>query len=155
MKSTHASILFALTISLVGCGSWPLTGTLLSTSSDRQTADQTERPSGPHVRIEFHDPGEQPQLGILPLPPEGHLFVSEALKEAQVRKRLSRFNVEVYRPTSNGYQRMTVKMATGHRDVVSQYDYALRSGDRLVITPDSSDSIDDMIKSFSGPLRLF
>jgi hypothetical protein len=50
---------------------------------------------------------------------------------------------------------MAVKMNSGHRDVVSQYDYALRSGDRLVITPDNSDIFEDMFGSVSGPLKWF
>jgi hypothetical protein len=152
MKIIQASLLIALALSVVGCNSLPKS---LSSDVASDVSQAAEQSDAPHVRVEFHEPGKQPQLALLPLPVDGHLFVSEALKEAKVRKHLSRFHAEVYRQSATGYQRMAVKMNSGHRDVVSQYDYALRSGDRLVITPDNSDIFEDMFGSVSGPLKWF
>ena len=154
MKTIISFTLLAMLVSLTGCSMLPHVESEQSLDEGEAASDPPASINDPrpHVRVEFHEEGEKPKLGILPVSDEP-LFISDALKEVQARKRFSRFTAEVYRPGPKGYQRMAVQLDNRYRSVPPQYDYALHPNDRLIIMRDSSTSVDNLLTG-RGPLKF-
>ena len=160
MKTMISFALLAVLMSSAGCSMLrqspsgaqpqPVQATAGVGESAGKPASSVNDP-GPHVRVEFHQEGKKPKLGILPILGDEPMFVTDALAEVQAKKRYPRFTAEVYRPGPRGYERMAVRLENKHRRVPPLYDYALHAGDRLIIIRDNSTALDDLGKS--GPLK--
>ena len=151
MKTLLRFTFSAVLISLTGCSMLHSPSNTAEVGEKRVEGTVPAKDNRPHVRVEFHEEGEQPKLGNLPIDVNEPLFVSMALDKVKATKRFPRFTAEVYRPGPQGYQRMAIRLEAKGRRVPAQYDYALHPNDRLIIMRDSSTALDDLTES--GPLK--
>lgn len=83
------------------------------------------------------------------------LHVQEALKQTGVAKKWARMDVEIYRPLpSGGWHRMKLEFDREHHQVPPEYDYALLPGDRIVVTQDTSNIMDDVMERTLKPMGI-
>ena len=61
-------------------------------------------------------------------------------------------NIEVIRVVGDERQKMDAKYNRGKGRVEFAYDYALRPGDHLIVTEDSTTALEQMVRSLAGPL---
>ena len=80
-------------------------------------------------------------------------YVQDALKQSGALKRFGRVKIELYRQGPSGeYQKLEIPFDRGRRGVRPEFDYALHPGDRLMFIEDTSNALDDILDSVTGPL---
>ena len=83
------------------------------------------------------------------------LHVQAALEQTGVSKKWARMNIELYRPLpSGGWHKMSLEFDREHHQVPPEYDYALLPGDRVVVTQDTSNLLDDVMQRTLAPLGI-
>jgi hypothetical protein len=107
-------------------------------------------PESPHFFVEFRQEGRKPALVALPL--EEPFYVQQALEKTGAVKKFRRMKIDVYRqlPQGGGH-RIPVAYDRGRRRVAQGADYAVHHKDRIVVTEDTSNVLDDILESISGP----
>jgi len=83
------------------------------------------------------------------------LHVQAALEQAGVAKKWPRVQTEIYRPLpSGGWHKMTLEWDRENHQVPPEYDYALLPGDRIVVTQDPTNIVDDIMKRTLEPMGI-
>ena len=92
----------------------------------------------------------------LQVPITDGMTVQDIVKAVQVRKLFARINIELQRPVANSHKplKMPVTVDGFGKRVNSAYNYAIRPGDRLVISEDPSNTFDDMLDGVLSPLGI-
>ena len=138
-----------LVAGVTGCSTLSLTENRpLELPKDLEMKTVTPRPGAITAEIRAH--GRKPEIRQVPF--EQGMHVQEGLTAAGAVKRFRRMNVQVLRVVGDQQQKMDVKYKHGPQKVDPLYDYALQSGDHLIITEDTSTVLNDMFSSVSGPL---
>ncbi|WP_254507587.1 hypothetical protein [Anatilimnocola floriformis] len=84
----------------------------------------------------------------------GPICVHDALQQAGAIKKFNRIKIELIRPLpTGGWHRMPIEYDRGIHRVPAEVDYGLLSGDRLIVTEDTSNMFSDMADS-SGDLFM-
>jgi hypothetical protein len=149
VKKVLAVVAIGLVAGVAGCSTLSLTEDRpLQLPKDLEMKTVTPAPGTITAEIRAH--GQKPQLRQLPF--EQGMHVQEGLAAAGAVKRFRRMNVQVLRVVGDQQQKLEVRYKHGPRMVDPLYDYALQSGDHLIITEDTSTVINDMFSSVSGPL---
>lgn len=99
--------------------------------------------------MEIRAAGKDPEFRKLPL--QGALHVQDALEQAELTRRFRRMNLYVMRPTEGRLAKLDIEYKHTARRVDPLYDYALRPGDHLVVTEDTSTALDDLMSGISSP----
>lgn len=111
-------------------------------------------PSGPPPEscvVEFRAAKKEPKAGNLVIPSDA--TVQHVLDKSGAVKKFSRMNVELYRKDESGaWQKMRVVYDWGSKKVDPLHDYHVRSGDRVVVTEDTRNALDDMMSDNMGPV---
>lgn len=133
-------MLLSATLCLSGCASW---------SNSRQS-----EPSGPapgQCTVELKPVSGAPQAGHLDLPPDA--TVQFVLEKTKANRKYSRATVELYRKLPSGeWHKMPVEYDSGGKKVDPLHDYHVQPGDRVVVSQDTTSTLDDMMKKQTGPL---
>ncbi len=92
----------------------------------------------------------------LEMPITDGMTVQDIVKTVQVRKLFARIAIELERPVANSHKplKMQVTVDGFGKRVNPAYNYAIRPGDRLVITEDPSNTFDDMLDGVLSPLGI-
>jgi hypothetical protein len=81
--------------------------------------------------------------------------VQTVLEQSGALKKFKRATVEVYRPLpSGGWHKMNLEFDKDHRQVPPEYDYAVLSGDRIIVTEDTTTAWDDVMERTLKPLGI-
>ena len=82
--------------------------------------------------------------------------IQDALQQSGVTKRLSRIKIGVYRrlPQGAGTHKLNVPYDRAKRRVPDEYNYAIHPGDRVVVSKDKTNALDDLLNSALGPIGL-
>lgn len=78
-------------------------------------------------------------------------YIQGVLEKTGLNDRFRRMEVELYRQMESGTHRLEIRYDRANRRVDPRYDYALQAGDRLVVTEDTSNVVDDMLESLGLP----
>ncbi len=108
-------------------------------------------PDLPTATVVMVASGEQPVSAPLPL--HEIVYIQQALEMTGLDSRFRRMKLELFRPLEAGNHRLDIRYDRDEHRVASEYDYALRPGDRLVVTEDTSTVLDDMLGSLAGPFN--
>jgi hypothetical protein len=111
-------------------------------------------PGAKKVTVEVRPESARPERIELALE-EGD-SVDTALAKSRVASRFSAMKINVYRPSGKPggpIHPLKVEYDAGRGQVPPQYDYALRDGDRIVVTEDPTTAFDRMMGAVLGPLR--
>ena len=103
--------------------------------------------------VEIRPEKGKPQAVEKPLAEQ--TFVQSALEQTGALKKFKRAFVEVYRPLpSGGWHKMNLEFDRENHRVPPEYDYAVLPGDRIIVTEDTSNLMDDVIERAMKPLGL-
>jgi hypothetical protein len=107
------------------------------------------------VLVEIHPDSGPPK--ITPLAYEDDMVVQSVLTKSGAVKRFRRMNVSLVRPLPEGKgpHKMDVKFEYAKRHVAPENDYALRPGDKIVVTEDTTTALDDALEAVAGPFKVF
>ena len=100
-------------------------------------------PNLPFITVEFWPESGKPEQTRLPV--TGVVFLSEVLKQVDVKSRFRKYYVVVERKQPNG---RTVKMPVekgANGEIGAAYDYAIYAGDRVVVRKDKTTALDKML----------
>jgi hypothetical protein len=82
----------------------------------------------------------------------GHLTVQQALEHTRADKKFNKFNLELHRPLPDGrWHKMVVKYDRQQKLVDPEFDYAVQSGDRLIVVQDTTTLFDEALDRLSLP----
>jgi hypothetical protein len=86
----------------------------------------------------------------------GHLTIQQALEHTKADKKFGKFNLELHRPLADGrWHKMVVKYDRQQKQVDPEFDYAIQSGDRLIVVQDTTTLLDEALDAvtlpFGGP----
>lgn len=149
---TAVTCLLATAAALTGCVSFPnptlgwnkssLVGKTAEVVKEGELAGAAAAPAGKYV-IEIRDAKGKSSSAEFSL--AGPLCVHDALQQAGAIQRFNRIKIELVRalPTG-GWHRMPIEYDRGIRRVPAEVDYGLLSGDRLIVTEDTSTILSDM-----------
>lgn len=146
----NALLLAALAVPAAGCQSLsstvPASPDLGANTSDALPA--RAQPAGPAVVVQLYPEGRKPTETLLPL--SDGMTVHQALVQAHAARAFRKMKIEVIRPVDrNGrFVKMGVKYLPSKRHVAANTDYALRPGDRIVVTEQLAAPLDQLL----GPL---
>ena len=92
----------------------------------------------------------------LEIPITDGMTVQDIVKAVQVRKLFSRITIELQRPVANSHKplKMPVTVEGFGKHVNPAYNYAVRPGDRLVISEDPTNTFDDMLDGALSPFGI-
>ncbi|HIA18268.1 MAG TPA: hypothetical protein EYN70_02415 [Planctomycetaceae bacterium] len=92
----------------------------------------------------------------LQVPITDGMTVQDIVQAVKVRKLFARINIELQRPVANSHKplKMPVTVDGFGKRVNPAYNYAIRSGDVLVISEDPSNTFDDMLDGVLSPLGI-
>jgi hypothetical protein len=92
----------------------------------------------------------------LQVPITDGMTVQDIVNAVKVRKLFARINIELQRPVANSHKplKMPVTVDGFGKRVNPAYNYAIRSGDVLVIREDPSNTLDDMLDGVLSPLGI-
>jgi hypothetical protein len=84
------------------------------------------------------------------------IHVQQALEQTGAAKKFHRANVEVYRPLPNGggWHKMSLEFDRDNHRVPPEFDYAVLPGDRIVVTEDPTNVMDDVMERVLTPLGI-
>ena len=153
MLTRQVSALVVVTTSLLTLASGCQTLTLgnLTGADSLPNAATSPGEKGPTYTVQYHPSEGRPEK--VEVPWEEGVCLQDALVRAEALKRFRRANVELYRkpPDQELYCRMEVHYERSKRAIPPLYNYAVHPGDRLVVTEDPSDAVDDMLDSLKSP----
>lgn len=112
-------------------------------------------PNQPMILVEFQAPGEASTTQRIPLSSAPTL--QAAVQQTQANEKYDRFHIAISRLAQHpGAQPQKLVSQYDHRSeqIPFEYDYQLRPGDRVVIVKDPTDTMDDLLGSIVGPLRM-
>jgi hypothetical protein len=141
-----------------GCWGWTLLFVALglsgcSTMHPAPQRDVSESVPSASATLVFRPSGKEPESKSIEIPPDA--TVSSTLKSTGAARKFSRAKVHVERQLPNGaWHKMAVECDLTAKRVDPMHDYHLRPDDRLVVTEDTTDMWDDMMKSTAGPLGI-
>ena len=132
-----------------GCQTLTL-GNLSGTDAPLQAATSPGEKS-PTYTVQYHPSEGRPEK--IDIPWEEGVCLQDALVRAEALKRFRRANIELYRkpPDQELYCKMEVHYDRGKRAIPPLYNYAVHPGDRLIVTEDPSDALDDMLETLKSP----
>lgn len=142
----------AIASSLVGCSLFKEQG------QPKLTAEV--QPGGPHpaaavgkFSVEVRPEKGKPQSVEKEL--SGQTHVQTALEQAGVAKKFPRCFIELYRPLPNGgWHRMELEFDRENHRVPAEFDYAVLPGDRIIVTEDPTNMMDDFMAKALQPLGI-
>lgn len=107
--------------------------------------------------VEIRPDGSEPKRTEVELTEPLH--VQDAMEKTGASKKFRRCFVDLLRPLPDGrLHRMSLEFDRDNKRVPPEFDYAVLPGDRLVITEDTSNLVDDAMnaamKPFGGAQRL-
>jgi hypothetical protein len=104
--------------------------------------------------VELRPDGRDPKVYQMPLDSDMH--VQDAIEKSRAKRKFRRMNVSVLRTSPEGRRhKMDCRYESGKKRIAVQYDYALQSGDYIIITEDTSTIVDDMFAEISAPVKVF
>jgi hypothetical protein len=119
--------------------------------ADKEVADKGPPPGT--CTVDFRPAKKSPQVGNVEITSDA--TVQQVLDRSKAFGKFSRMKVELFRQLPNGaWHRMVVEHDRGTKKVDPMHDYHVRPGDRVVITEDTTDVIDDMLSENMGPLNV-
>lgn len=82
----------------------------------------------------------------------GSLHVQEALVKTKANKQFRRFKLALNRPLPDGrIHNMQMEYDRVAKQVEPEYDYAILPGDRLIVTEDTTNMLDEAMDAISAP----
>lgn len=92
----------------------------------------------------------------LEIPITDGMTVQDIVKAVQVRKLFSRITIELQRPVANSRKplKLPVTVEGFGKRVNPAYNYAIRPGDRLVLSEDPTNTFDDMLDGALSPFGI-
>ena len=116
----------------------------------KPAATKTDGPPPAQCTVEFKPVKGASSTTQVEIPADASVQQVVALSGAA--RKYSRAKLDLYRQLPNGqWHNMGVKYDVTSRRVDPLHDYHVQPGDRLVVSEDSSDMFDDMLKSSLGP----
>jgi len=112
-------------------------------------------PNQPMIMVELQSPETGSQTQKIPLASAPTL--QHAVMQAQANKKFDRFHIAISRlPQRPGLppQKLISKYDHHNEQIPMEYDYQLRPGDRVVIVKDPSGTMDDLLGTIVGPMRM-
>jgi hypothetical protein len=83
------------------------------------------------------------------------LHIQSALEQTGVAKKFPRCFIELYRPLPNGgWHKMVLEYDRENHRVPPEFDYAVLPGDRIVVTEDATNMLDDFIARALRPFGI-
>lgn len=140
----------AIASGLVGCA------TFQEQASPKLTAELTTgagRSAAPPAKytVEIRPEKGKPQAVEKELTDETH--VQTALEQSGAAKKYARMQVELYRPLKSGvWHKMSLEFDRDEHRVPPEYDYSLLPGDRIIVTEDPTNVLDDIMQYALRPL---
>lgn len=132
-----------------GCSSILTSGSLPFLSAK---ADTSPAPTA-SCTVEFHSEYGKPRKMTVPVTEQTR--IQDVLETSHARSRFRQMNVMILRPAPRDPQQM-VKLAcnydAGDRKVTWDTDYAVLPGDRVIVTRDTTSSVDGVMESVLGPV---
>lgn len=120
------------------------------------TQDQAAiNPNQPMIMVEMQSPGTGTETRKIPLAAAPTL--QAAVMQSKANKKFDRFHIAVSRlPQHPGAppEKLVSKYDHHNEQIPFEYDYQLRAGDRVVIVKDPSDTMDDLLGTLVGPMRM-
>jgi hypothetical protein len=103
--------------------------------------------------VEIRPDKGKPQAVEKPLADQ--TYVQTALEKTGALKKFKRATVEVHRPLpSGGWHKMNLEFDRDNHRVPPEYDYAVLPGDRIVVTEDTTNIMDDVMERALKPLGI-
>ncbi|MFN3148627.1 hypothetical protein [Bremerella sp.] len=112
-------------------------------------------PNQPMIMVEMQSPQTGTETVKIPLAAAPTL--QHAVVQSKANKKFERFHIAVSRlPDRPGAapQKLISKYDHHNEQIPFEYDYQLRPGDRVVIVKDPSDTMDDLLGTIIGPMRM-
>ncbi|MBA2116549.1 hypothetical protein [Bremerella alba] len=112
-------------------------------------------PNQPMIMVEMQESGEASHTQKIPLAAAPTL--QAAVERSKANERFDRFHIAVSRlPQHPGLppQKLVSKYDHRNKQIPFEYDYQLNAGDRIVIVKDPSDTMDDLLGTIVGPMRM-
>jgi hypothetical protein len=113
-------------------------------------------PAGPQAAkyvVEIRSEKGKPQAVEKALAEPTH--VQTALEQTGATKKFKRANVEIYRPLpSGGWHKMLLEFDRETHRIPPEYDYAVLPGDRIIVTEDTTSTMDDIMERALKPLGI-
>jgi hypothetical protein len=142
----------AILSGLVGCSMFKEQATAKLNAEVTRGPAPSAPPAAKFV-VEIRPENGKPKAVEKPLAEQ--TFVQSALEQTGALKKFKRAFVEVYRPLPNGgWHKMNLEFDRENHRVPPEYDYALLPGDRIIVTEDTSNIMDDIIERAMKPLGL-
>ncbi|MFV1966727.1 MAG: hypothetical protein ACC628_14985 [Pirellulaceae bacterium] len=134
-----------------GCGTFNRNvGHLFGGDDTKSVAAPSVGADGPTIAIEFYPEDGKPERAYLPL--DSVTYVQQVFERTNAHRRFSRMKAQIHRQLPDGgSHKLDVRYDRKSRRVEPGFDYALHPGDRLQITEDTTNVIDDMLESVAGP----
>lgn len=127
-----------------------LCGCTMISASARKEAVATQ-PTATQCTVDFRASKRPPEVSHVDIPADA--TVQHVLNKSGAFRRFARLKIDLYRQTPQGaWHRMEVEYDRGSKTVETMHDYHMRPGDRLVVAEDTTDGLDDVMKSAAGPL---
>jgi len=83
------------------------------------------------------------------------IHIQTALEQSGALKKFKRSEIIVYRPLPNGgWHKMNLEYDKENNRVPPEYDYAVLAGDRIVVTEDPRNIVDDVMERTLKPLGI-
>ena len=83
------------------------------------------------------------------------LHVQAALEQAGVARKWARMEIEMYRLLpSGGWHKMAIDFDRETHRVPPEFDYAVLPGDRIIVTQDSTNIVDDFVNRALAPIGI-
>ncbi len=83
------------------------------------------------------------------------IHIQAALEQSGALKKFKRSEIVVYRPLpSGGWHKMNLEYDKENNRVPPEYDYAVLAGDRIVVTEDPRNMLDDAMERTLKPLGI-
>lgn len=108
-------------------------------------------PAPGQCAVEVKSAGGKVEVGHLDVPADA--TVQSVLEKTKANRKFSRVKVDLQRKLPSGeWHKMGVDYDSGARQVDPLHDYHVQPGDRVVVTEDTSNGLDDLMKNQTGPL---
>jgi hypothetical protein len=142
----------AILSGLVGCSLFKEQATAKLNAEVTRGPAPSAPPAAKFV-VEIRPEKGKPQAVEKPLADQ--TFVQTALDQTGALKKFKRAFVEVYRPLpSGGWHKMQLEFDRENHRIPPEFDYAVLPGDRIIVTEDTSNMMDDIIERTMKPLGI-
>ncbi|GIW99542.1 MAG: hypothetical protein KatS3mg111_2875 [Pirellulaceae bacterium] len=105
--------------------------------------------SGPSIVLEVRN-GDAPHLERIPLPIDRPVFVQDIVQQANLHKQIGRLQIAIMRPVGPGQPPLRMDVRTDGKGQTTSMgtNYALVSGDHLIVTKDDTGGLGELIMRF-------